>query len=1516
MSSFDPTLIRPVDGRHATPDQRTTIGEIAAATWRWTTPASFQMQLRDAGYDENTFDPNWRETPDYQRYSNTPFAVNFAGLPPEAASMLGSYLDETLSNQRDMSKGTFAQRLIGGVVGDPVVLAEMAISMTLPGRIGRGATTLSRALTTGAASGVLAGGLELTRQAWLLHADPTAELETAIYSTAGATAFGALLGGTLAVPGIRAEMAAAETYGAFKRLSDFSASLRVDPQYRGNLEQGLPVDLLAEYRPPAERPLSSIRDVPAEIAEREREVARLAASITPAMPDQVAKGVMGRIAELTGELRVRRQELLFRRMDEAGISQDISKIFRPSGAADNPVLMHTPGPLRTVMRSSMPNKAKLQFLKLMDSTGIQMRLHEYGITLGPSVEGLVRTDFGNAAAMLDDVDVLYRQRFNLGEQGSSIFSGRDVNLESMAKRPSGEDFDSWINEVNRRRILGEEQPGALEKAAEARITKYFDDWEAKLVDEGLLHTKKLLNRRITKIKARVAELEDEIASGRVVDAVNRPRIVRLQDEIAKNEALILNRQALQGRYGSEAFFPRRWNTSAIKSRRSEFEAILRQHYMDNPEVWEWVPDPAGGSGSWELKKLSTRPEDVDKRVKHTIDGILGKRDAIAADSVDAIELAAANQKARTVGYRQLDIPNSKVIDFIDTGVRSGVREYNGRVARKYRFAQKFGRLEDALNQLEEAMDGASVAEKQHARMLFQRLYNRISGRVLEDPTAINQKVAQFLRDSASFAYLGSAGFAAVADFGKIMAEYASDDLILGIKSAFDKQLRNASVRETRIAGSAAEMAAHTTMARITGDMYMEGGVNAFMEKFRAGFNVLNLLGPVTVAGKLFSGMLSGHRLIESSIKVANGTATRKEIAILARYNIGIEQARKIANMPWERTENGLILPNTEAWGRYAPAMYNGKRYDIRIVSESDADMTSRVINGQYQPLVSTRYFDGLNQTELRQIEDEVSNGNYGELARADESLKGERAVRYIEAREKIKTGDLEAETIRVYELSEAQLIDLYGALANVNVIEIDTMRALVETTIRSAVGIHRGHAGGTIPGDIYLDTAVARTTYDTTMRMASRMKNDPAYRRDQYDLAASGDQGAIHMTHFYENMDKIENVEDFIDFVFFHEVAHGIKTSDAWVFANKTTAEKEIAADALGLQMFSARKSKLFKEELTAHFRAKQMLELEDYSVGEIQIDRDYIEANVWPAKPWANPPAGVKPLPADAFADVDEYVQFLALREVVRIDKGIGERPTPRQADLLNREAMAALRNTEKGGLDIVETFRSAIEAEGSSSVIAASAGERPLMMDGVLHVREGNPLALFGHADPTTPGYVRIENGLIGLPLQFYSFAFAAVNKVTGQFMQNSVRNRTMGLVAMLALGYMVTKSRTPDFVWEKMPAQDRFLKAFDQSGVAALYSDAFYTLMQLGNTGFGVNISGGMFGPRFKEDPNVADAITGITGASSGWALGMGRAAYNVATGNFGEGASDFIDNMYGQNLWFLKNDLNQLSRAMRN
>jgi len=185
----------------------------------------------------------------------------------------------------------------------------------------------------------------------------------------------------------------------------------------------------------------------------------------------------------------------------------------------------------------------------------------------------------------------------------------------------------------------------------------------------------------------------------------------------------------------------------------------------------------------------------------------------------------------------------------------------------------------------------------------------------------------------------------------------------------------------------------------------------------------------------------------------------------------------------------------------------------------------------------------------------------------------------------------------------------------------------------------------------------------------------------------------------------------------------------------------------------------------------------------------------------------------------------------------------------------------------------------------------------------------------DPRNPAYSRIENAFIALPLQFYAYSFANVNKTVGLMMQNGVRSRHTGIAAMMGLGYMVTSIRTPDTIWQDMSIQDKIARSFDMSGIAALYSDLFYTGLQTSLALGGPNITGGVLQPRFPQKPNTLDAVTNITGASSAWVADMGRSAALFANGEYGEGASKFVKNLPFSNLWFIRGEVNEFSRYLR-
>ena len=74
-----------------------------------------------------------------------------------------------------------------------------------------------------------------------------------------------------------------------------------------------------------------------------------------------------------------------------------------------------------------------------------------------------------------------------------------------------------------------------------------------------------------------------------------------------------------------------------------------------------------------------------------------------------------------------------------------MRAYTQRVAPQYEFAKMYGgkSLEDLLDDIDDDMyaAGKSLAETNKVRRDFTHLYDRVVGTVLEDPTAINQRIA-------------------------------------------------------------------------------------------------------------------------------------------------------------------------------------------------------------------------------------------------------------------------------------------------------------------------------------------------------------------------------------------------------------------------------------------------------------------------------------------------------------------------------------------------------------------------------------------------------------------------------------------------------------------------------------------------------------------------------------------------------------------------------------------------------
>ena len=183
----------------------------------------------------------------------------------------------------------------------------------------------------------------------------------------------------------------------------------------------------------------------------------------------------------------------------------------------------------------------------------------------------------------------------------------------------------------------------------------------------------------------------------------------------------------------------------------------------------------------------------------------------------------------------------------------------------------------------------------------------------------------------------------------------------------------------------------------------------------------------------------------------------------------------------------------------------------------------------------------------------------------------------------------------------------------------------------------------------------------------------------------------------------------------------------------------------------------------------------------------------------------------------------------------------------------------------------------------------------------------------DDKYKGYARVENGLLGLPFQFMSYSFAAMNKITASVAQNQVKNRAVGLAASIGLGYMSMEMRYKDWQMEQMTFSDKFARSVDASGSIALLSDLFYTSMSVSAALDGPDLGGGILQPKFPQEPNTLDAVTGFAGAGPSWTVDTGRAMIDFASGNYTEGAIDIVKQAPYVKLWFLKDFVNETGRA---
>lgn len=558
---------------------------------------------------------------------------------------------------------------------------------------------------------------------------------------------------------------------------------------------------------------------------------------------------------------------------------------------------------RILTNPNIPNEVKLDTLAIANDSGILLSANKKGQKIGNSVFQNAKLHQGTWVKAYDEIATIW---------GESTGSGVTKPLDYMTKRKS---FEEWVTEIDGKSIRGEKPANDFEARAMQKLNEFYDEWEVRLKDEGLIGSEGYYKKYMLDREARLKVAEGRLAKTKnAVHAKNiGTQIDRFKKEIAETKQQLDDLGAM-GKLtppNEDIFRPRYWDFSAIEANRPEFEKILAKWYQSNPETYTKLPD-----GRWGKVKMSSSPDAIAKRVKDTVDRMLNDPDPLDPD-----KMFYGVGKSKHFKHRALDIPNRLVLDYMQRNPISIMKAYTQKTSGRYEFSKKFsgGSIDDVLDgTYDKMMDaGASIDEIRAAQKEQRILYDRVVGSVLRRPDAMNQGVARLLRSAAQLSYLGGAVLATITEPARIMMEHGFRPTMKGLFSVLDKNALKMGGLEIRAAGEALERLLGNVQMRLSEDLNNNPFRGDYLDKATDAFFTLNGLGPVTRILKDFDGMMRSHTLIDYSVRWADPDKkiTKMEKEYLLRYNIDEADAKRIAASNWEKTDSGLYMANTEEWAR-------------------------------------------------------------------------------------------------------------------------------------------------------------------------------------------------------------------------------------------------------------------------------------------------------------------------------------------------------------------------------------------------------------------------------------------------------------------------------------------------------------------------------------------------------------------------------------------------------------------------
>lgn len=535
--------------------------------------------------------------------------------------------------------------------------------------------------------------------------------------------------------------------------------------------------------------------------------------------------------------------------------------------------------------------------------------------------------------------------------------------------------------------------------------------------EGIARVRATIGRAVAAREAKQSRLRAAEARGAEAAMAERRNVGRLglleqrldRAELRReilDDLLVIQKQqhdAIRGRIEDEIGS---WEGMTVSEAKSAIKA--REKYRAEREARnqaEGRPSPAGRLASADeavdaavrrilLSDRALPDLELKGRAEEIADRILGSPDGrLPYEMATGAREVGPGQTARgALAARRFAIPDHMVADFLETDVEKVVSDHLRAMVPDVLLHEKFGDIEmsDVFRKINAEYAGLiEGAKSESARVKLRKeqegviarlagMRDRIRGVYGFNPNAVMQGAARavgFAKNVNLLTSGGSFALTSLVDMAGSVFRYGLGTVMQDAWMPFLRSLTGGgdewkkAASQYKAMGIGNELALATRSRAITDitDLYrpqsrVERALQWGADKYMVG----NFLAPWTDWGKINASIVAGNEILRASKAVAEGKATKRQIAQLAESGIPDWLAGKI----WTEFSaegagevvNGVHLPNTDRWknsqARRAFEGAVGREADIAIITpgqEKPLWMSDPVLSvfGQYKSFMAS-----------------------------------------------------------------------------------------------------------------------------------------------------------------------------------------------------------------------------------------------------------------------------------------------------------------------------------------------------------------------------------------------------------------------------------------------------------------------------------------------------------------------------------------------------------------------------------